>query len=351
MRIGHDRCIPGLKGLVQKIHDTSESKVIPQIIDFLKISVRDPQKYLSRLMPRYPAHPELLHYDEATLERLLTPREWQDYRMGYRQRVEDLSRDELTQLPGLFARAARRAREAGFDGVELHFAHAYTLASFLSRTNRRTDEYGGPALENRLRLPLEVIKAVRLEVGHDFTLGLRFLGSEDVEGGSELEDACAFAVAFAKAGVDFISVSRGGRFDDARQPRIGEAAYPYTGHSGLMCMPTHAYQEGYNLHLPAGIRAAVRAAGFETPVVGAGRLNTYAIAETALQTGALDLVGMARGLLADPDWPRKTRDGTGEIHYCKYNNICEALDRKHLPVRCQLWMKKPVGQLHAPEDW
>src|SRR5262249_2085740 len=146
----------------------------------------------------------------------------EDFRNGYRQRIEDLPLDEIQRIPDWFASAARRAREAGFDGVELHFAHAYTMASFLSVTNRRTDAYGG-SLENRLRLPLEVVEAVRGAAGREFLLGCRFLGSEDIlnqDGvlrGNTLADAQAIAVALARAGLDFLSVSRGGKFDDAKQ--------------------------------------------------------------------------------------------------------------------------------------
>lgn len=147
-------------------------------------------------------------------------------------------------------------------------------------------------------------------------------------------------------------MSRGGRFEDAKRPALGHAAYPYTGHSGLMCMPTREYAEGYNLHLPRAIRAAVREAGCSTPVVGSGRINTLEVAEGALRRGDCDLVGMARGLLADPDWPRKVRAGNAEaVHACKYTNVCEALDRAHKPVRCQLWMKHPGGGMHPPDAW
>jgi 2,4-dienoyl-CoA reductase-like NADH-dependent reductase (Old Yellow Enzyme family) len=343
LRIGHDRYIPALRDLADRIHDAGDVRVIPQIIDFLKISRRDPARALVRLEARYPG---CSAWSEAELQARLTPREWRDYAWGWRQQIEDLGLTEIRSLPGLFAAAARRAREAGFDGVELHFAHAYTMASFLSRTNARTDDYGG-SLANRARLALEVIAAVRAEVGRDFLVGSRFLGREDVPGGSEVEDAAWFGVQFAAAGLDFLSISRGGRFEDAKRPAVGEAAYPYTGHSGRMCMPTKDDPEGMNLPLSAAVRAAVRAAGHTTPVVGAGRIDRFEVAEGALQRGELDLVGMARGLLADPDWPKKVREGR-EFHACKYTNVCEALDRKHLPVRCQLWMKQAK---HPPEGW
>lgn len=346
LRIGHDRYVPALTELARRIHGEGDVRVIPQVIDFLKIARRDQNRSLARLESRYPG---CSAWSETELQARLSPREWRDHAWGYRQQIEDLGITEIKSLPGLFAGAARRSREAGFDGVELHFAHAYTMASFLSATNARTDDYGG-SRENRVRLALEVIDAVRAEVGRDYLVGCRFLGCEDVPGGTEVEDAAWFGVEFASAGLDFLSISRGGRFEDAKRPKIGDAAYPYTGHSGTMCMPTREYPVGTNLHLPAAIRAAVRAAGFETPVVGAGRINTFEIAEGALQAGQLDLVGMARGLLADPDWPRKVFQGQ-EPHFCRYTNVCEALDRNHLPVRCQLWMKLPNGGMHPPDEW
>ena len=341
LRLSHDRFVPALRELVAGMRaaapDPDRLRVVPQVIDFLKIARRDPVRALAHLEARYPG---CAGWDEAKLQAVLTPREWRDYAWGYRQQVEDLDADAIGAVPGHFARAAVRARDAGFDGVELHFAHAYTMASFLSATNGRRDEYGG-SLCNRLRLPLAVIAAVRAAVGEDFALGLRMLGSDDVPGGTTIDEAAQIAVAFAAAGVNFISVSRGGRFEDAARPRIGAAAYPYTGRSGLLCMPTHDFPDGANLPLPRQIRAAVRAAGHTTPIVGAGRINTAEVAERALADGDLDLVGMARGLLADPDWPQKARGAlSGPIRYCKFTNACEALDRAHLPVRCQLWWKQ-----------
>jgi 2,4-dienoyl-CoA reductase-like NADH-dependent reductase (Old Yellow Enzyme family) len=251
-------------------------------------------------------------------------------------------------LPQLFAEAAVRAEAAGFDGVELHYAHAYTMASFLSRTNDRPDGYGG-ARENRVRLPLEVFAEVRRRVSRTFAVGCRFLADECIEGGSSVDDASYFGIAFAEAGMDFISTSRGGKFDDAKQPTIGAAAYPYTGRSGYECMPQFISDErgpfGRNSEATATVRSAIRAAGFPVPVVCTGGIHNFEMAEGLLACGACDIVGAARQSLADPDWFRKTRLGLGhEVRVCEYTNYCEGLDQKHKPVTCQLWDKLPSSE-------
>ena len=287
----------------------------------------------------------LIALPDEELMKCLSPREAEDLQMGYRERVDDLHLPHIKELPqvlpGLFADAADRARAAGFDGVELHFAHAYTMASFLSRTNRRTDGYGGDR-GGRIRLPLEVAAAVRERVGDDFTVGCRYLSDEVIQGGSRVNDAVWFGDRLASCGLDFLSVSKGGKFDDARQPRVGEAVYPYTGESGHECMPTVRIGGlgpfGRNLPAVHAIRDAVRTSGFDTPIVAAGGINSFELAEAALRNGDCDLVGAARQSLADPDWWRKMELGRGaEIRRCIYTNYCEGLDQKHVPVTCQLW--------------
>jgi 2,4-dienoyl-CoA reductase-like NADH-dependent reductase (Old Yellow Enzyme family) len=244
-------------------------------------------------------------------------------------------------LPDLFAAAARRAREAGFDGVELHYAHAYTMASFLSALNTRDDGYGG-AREHRARLPLEVFRAVRQEVGDAFPVGVRFLTEDCVAGGNTVEDSEYFGVAFARAGFDYLSLSRGGKFEDAKQPKVGWAVYPYTGPSGWECMPTTLGDArgpfGRNVDATARIRRAVRAAGFDTPVVATGGISTFDQAEAILARGDADIVGAARQSLADPDWYLKIRHGRGgEVRRCTFTNYCEGLDQMHKQVTCKLW--------------
>ena len=352
LRLSHDRYVPGLRALREEMRAASDSLVIPQIIDFLKIATRKPtREYLAGMVKRGRLPEATLAVSDADFEAKLEAhlpdlRDRRDFHFGYRQTIEDLSRSEIRQIPGWFAAAARRARQAGFDGVELHFAHAYTMASFLSVTNRRTDEYGG-SFENRMRLPLEVIAAVHEEVGRDFLVGCRYLGSEDILGedgrlhGNTLEDARAIGVELGRAGLDFLSISRGGKFDDAKQPPIGEAAYPYTGWSGGRCIPREKQDPfGVNVPLAAGIRDAVRAAGLAVPVVAAGKIHTFEQAEGLLRDGKADLIGMARALLADPDLPRKWKAGADEqSHGCVFCPYCEHEDQHHRVVTCTLWPK------------
>jgi len=215
------------------------------------------------------------------------------------------------------------------------------MASFLSARNDRDDGYG-TSIEGRARLPLEVFEAVRALVGSSYAVGCRFLCDEIIEGGSRVEDAIQFGLLFARAGMDFLSLSTGGKFDDAKQPKVGEAAYPYTGPSGYECMPTALSDArgpfGRNVEKQARIREALRKEGLSTPTVAAGGIGTFVQAESILAEGKADLVAAARQSLADPDWFSKLRLGRGaEIRRCIYSNYCEALDQRHRQVTCQLW--------------
>jgi 2,4-dienoyl-CoA reductase-like NADH-dependent reductase (Old Yellow Enzyme family) len=217
------------------------------------------------------------------------------------------------------------------------------MASFLSRKNTRDDGYGG-SLENRARLPLEVFREVRARTGKHFAVGCRFLADECIDGGSDADDAAYFGVAFAKAGMDFISTSRGGKFDDAKQPGVGGAAYPYTGPSGYECMPQYISDErgpfGRNVDATTAVRNAIHAEGLDTPVVCTGGVHNFEFAEQMLADGVCDIVGSARQSLADPDWFLKTKLGLGDqVRICEFTNYCEGLDQKHKTVTCQLWDK------------
>lgn len=370
LRIGDDRFVPGLARLVDAVRRASggETRLLIQLIDFLAIRRRpEPEKFFrqylritdrhraaldARAWPENAVRERLASLPEAEVTEVLDARELEALRMGYRERVTDTDlphiRDLPRTLPKLYGAAARRAREAGFDGVELHYAHAYTMASFLSARNDRSDGYGG-AREHRVRLPLEVFRRVREVVGADYTVGCRYLAEECIEDGPSfgVDDAAWFGVEFARAGMDFLSLSRGGKFEDAKQPAIGRSAYPYTGPSGYECMPQYISDQrgpfGRNVEPASRIRMAVRAAGFSTPVVVSGGIHGFEQAETLLREGKADLVGFARQSLADPDWFRKVKLGRGaEVRVCIYTNYCEALDQKHAEVTCELWDREAL---------
>ncbi len=369
LRISHDRYIEGLKRLVDAVREASngQTRLLIQLIDFLNIRRRpDPEKYFERFLHITPEHRQALNLQDApegevrvtlaslsneALENILTAREWDALQFGARDRVTDMNNSAVADLPQtlpkLFAAAATRAKAAGLDGVELHYAHAYTMSSFLSATNTRTDGYGGDP-QGRVRLPLEVYEAVRESVGSNYTVGCRFLSDEIIKQGSGIDDACFFAKAFAGAGMNFLSLSRGGKFDDAKQPRVGAAAYPYTGQSGYECMPAYLSDEqgpwGRNVEPVAQIRAVIREAGFATPIVTAGGIYSFDQAEALLANDKADIVGFARQALADPDWFEKVRAGQGsEVMLCRYSNYCEGLDQKHKQVTCELWDREKLN--------
>lgn len=305
LRISSDEFKPGLTELAKRCKDVSPSKVVPQIIHFLKIA-----------------------------------------RNGWRQTIDTLSLDDISAIRSAYVSAAVRARECGFDGVELHMAHAYTLSSFLSRLNPRRDAYGG-SLENRLRLPSEVLSAVRAAVGDDFAVGLRFVGEECVKNGYTLSESTLIAERFSRLGAAWISLSAGGKFEDAMH-RPGEVLYPYTGYSGDRCMPGKQYPDGANAYLAAGVKSHLRERSLTTPVAVAGKIATRSMANEILARGDADLIAMARALLADPDIPRKWREGRDDtVVRCLYGNVCKALDEAFRPVVCTLW---PKGSRSAPRS-
>ena len=377
LRIGHDRFLPGLKQLVETVREASagHTKLFIQIIDFLAVKRRpDPAKYFHRFLQITEHHRQAIseltedsnwisadegkiraflnQSPDEIIDRVLKERELESLRFGYRERVTDMDLSHIRELPQvlplIFSDAARRAREVGFDGVELHYAHAYTMAGFLSALNDRADGYGGPR-ENRARLPLEVYRAVRRTVGDDYVVGVRFLGDEVIAGGNRIEDAAYFGVEFAKAGMDYLSISKGGKFEDAEQPKVGQAVYPYTGQSGYECMPTTLSDQrgpfGRSVPLVAKIRRAVNVAGFKTPIVATGGITTFEQAEAIIQSGDADIAGLARQALADPDWFVKAKTGHGDdIRRCTYTNYCEALDQAHRQVTCKLWDRKQLDE-------
>jgi dimethylglycine catabolism A len=374
LRIGDDRFIPGLQELVRTVRRASggRSRLFIQIIDFLRIRRRPaPERFFRDYLVITDRHRALLPGSDREIREalaglpeeewpgFLTERELESVRFGERERVSDTElphiRDLPEVLPDLFARAAARAEQAGFDGVELHYAHAYTMASFLSALNTRADGYGGPR-EQRVRLPREVFRAVRAAVSERCVVGCRFLAEECVAGGNTAADAAWFGAELAREGMDYLSLSRGGKFEDAKQPRVGWSRYPYTGPSGYECMPTVRSDErgpfGRNRDATRAVRDAVRAAGCPTPIVLSGGISTFEQAEALLASGAADVIASARQSLADPDWFRKLRLGLGhEVRRCVFTNYCEGLDQVHKPVTCKLWDHLDGEHRLTAPDW
>ena len=308
VRISDDRYVPGLTELVKDIRKVNrEIKIGIQIMQFLKIA-----------------------------------------RSGWRQKVEDFKKEDLPKIVQDHVDGAKRALGAGFEFIELHMAHAFVLASFLSRVNKRKDGYGGK-FENRMRLPTEVYQAVRQTVGEDYPLGIRINGEDFIVEGNTLEQSTRIARRFAELGVDFISVSAGDRFEDAATPEEGNPPDPMSGYSGHRMSPWWWWPDGTHVYLAEGVRKAVRKAGYDTPIVTAGKIREPGHAEEILGEEKADIIGLCRALLCDPDWPIKAKDGRGkEIVRCVACNWCLEADSRYEKVNCCRW---PEGSLVAPEPF
>ncbi|MFZ5925087.1 MAG: FAD-dependent oxidoreductase, partial [Bacillota bacterium] len=189
---------------------------------------------------------------------------------------------------------ARRAKAAGFDAVEIHGAHGYLISEFLSPyANKRTDEYGG-SLDNRMRFPLEVVRAVRQAVGPDYPLIYRMNAEDKVPGGLTLDETKPFAARLEREGINALHVSAG------------------VYESVAWIIQPMSLPRGCLLDLAQGIKSVVK-----IPVIAVGRINDPQVAETALSEGKADLISFGRELLTDPDMPRKVTEGRlGEIRRC-----------------------------------
>jgi hypothetical protein len=227
-------------------------------------------------------------------------------------------------------------------------AHGYLLASFISPlTNRRKDEYGGDTLEGRLRLIERIFDNIRRKAGADFPVGVRFLADEFIKDGYTVSDAKLIGLRLTQLGAAYLSLSVGGKFEDAVH-LPGQVPYPYTGYSGDRCMPGDWYPPMPHVQFSAEVKAFIKSYGYDTPVATAGKISNPDDAERLVAGGAVDIIGIARGLLADPDWPRKVHQGQRDrIVKCDYCNVCKHLDGTHMRVICALW---PQGALQAPPD-
>jgi 2,4-dienoyl-CoA reductase-like NADH-dependent reductase (Old Yellow Enzyme family) len=231
----------------------------------------------------------------------------------------ELTKEEIRSIIQKFGSAAAKVKEARFDFVEVHGAHGYLPCQFFSAAdNKRTDEYGGD-LSGRMRFGLELVESMRSQAGNNFPIFYRIGAEEKRPGGITIKESQRFAGELEKAGVDVFDVSIG---------------LP----SGRNASPTKRAKMGTFAHLAEAIKKSVT-----VPVMAVGRINLPEVAESILEEGKADLIGIARQLIADPYWPKKVQEGRAdEIVACKSCNTC------FIPMRSGTW--KPGNPICAVNE-
>ncbi|AQZ96482.1 FAD-dependent oxidoreductase [Halopseudomonas phragmitis] len=309
--VSDDRFIPGLQRLAERVHQHG-AKIAMQLQHAGKTATRDLAEGRELWVPSMP--PPL----KTDMMAALTPEELGNFISGNkgagRPTIRVMQKPDIEQMVEWFASAAARAQQAGFDGVEIHAAHSYIIAGFLSPYyNKREDEYGG-SIENRARLMLEILREVRSRTGDTFGVWLRLDAKElHTEGGITLDECKAFARMAEAAGADAVSVS----------------AYA-TIKTGV------AFTEAPLVQKPAGFLdwAAEVKQAVKVPVIAVGRLEPE-VAEKAIANGQCDFVAMARKMLADPELPNKlARNDAASIRPCIYCYVCVSQIFVNERVKC-----------------
>ena len=232
-----------------------------------------------------------------------------------REIPRELSVEEILELEEQFAEAARRAKEAGMDAIEIHGAHGYLVAQFMSGyANRRSDAYGGD-LEGLLRFPTDIIHKIRAKVGPDYPIIFRLSGDERVAGGRTIQETKTIIPLLEQAGANAFHVSTG-----------VYASFNYI-------IAPMAISPGYNVNAAAEVKKAT-----SVPVIAVGRVNDPRMAEEILKEDQADLVSMGRASLADPELPKKAAEGNYEdIRWCIGCNqgcIDRILDLEEAGISC-----------------
>ena len=293
--LSHDKFIPGHQKLAEAIHNGG-SKGLVQIVDKTSLSMS--------------------------------------------KKPSDFSVAEIEQIIDYFVQGARRAKAAGFDGVDFHFAHIYTVHQFLSRASNKRDDEWGKGVEGRAKMAVEIIKRTREEAGPGFILAPRYCGDEFRLWGNTLKDTRPMSQMFIDSGANMLDVSAGGQPHSVAGADRSKNQYAYVDGSGAFLGRTHPgpeYPDGANVHLAEGIRKAVNAA---VPVMAVGKIRTPELAEEILQENKGDLIGIARGLLIDPDFPKKASEGRGdEIIKCTCCNFCHKELKRANIVTCAVLAK------------
>lgn len=305
--ISDDRFLPGLKTLTDRIHSHG-AKVAVQLHHGGLVAGYSSDAFDQELWA--PCYPPPMQGDFIDY---FLPEEMAGF-SGKMPRLKLLEQADLDLVVSQFGSAATRAKAAGFDAIEIHGGHGYLLSSFMSpKTNSRSDNYGG-SLENRARLLLRVIGAVRDAVGPDFPVWVKLDSVEHgKDGGITLELAIEAARLVEAAGVDAITVS----------------AYHDTGKGKLHSASNIPHEPETNIPAAEAIKAAVR-----VPVIASGRVEVEA-ADAHIAAGKYDFLAMGRKLLADPDLPAKLAGNAPEmIRPCIYCYTCVSTAYVRQPLRC-----------------
>jgi 2,4-dienoyl-CoA reductase-like NADH-dependent reductase (Old Yellow Enzyme family)/thioredoxin reductase len=232
-----------------------------------------------------------------------------------REIPRELSSNEVYEIVEKFGDAAVRACDAGFDAIEVHGAHGYLIAQFMSAySNKRVDEFGG-SFHNRMRFPIEIIHNIRRKIGSSFPLMFRISGEEKIPGGRTIDETRMIARMLVEAGIDAIDVSVG-----------------VTGSGNYIIAPA-AVPPGFLLSFSEEIKKAV-----SVPVISVGRINHPMLAEDAIETGKVDLIAWGRSSLADPELPNKVAAG-------QLDDICPCIACLQGCTRLLLLHADPLSKL------
>lgn len=236
-----------------------------------------------------------------------------------------MTREEILHTVRKYGEAARRARDIGFDAIEIHCGHSYLMSQFISPYyNKRTDEFGG-SVENRLRFPRMVLEEVRKQVGPWFPIIVRISAEERVEGGNTLEDTLEYLEYLDKF-VDLYDVSCG--LNPSLQYQID----------------SNFLEDGWRSYMARAVKDK-----FGKPVMNAGNYRDPEVVEKILESGDVDIVGMGRGLIAEPDWVNKVENGQEELlRKCISCNVGCAGNRigVNRPIRCTVNPAVPEGDVY-----
>ena len=306
--ISDDRFLPGLTELVARVHRHG-AKIAAQLHHGGLAAGYSASAFDAPLWA--PCYPPPMQGDFISY---FLPEEMGAFAATKPPQMKLMEQADIDLVVSQFAAAARRAKVAGFDGVEIHSAHGYLLSSFISpKTNSRTDGYGG-TLPNRLRFLLEVIAAVRSEVGADFPVWCKLDACEiGKEGGIVLSDAIEAAKLVEAAGVDAITVS----------------SYHNVGMGKLHSASNVPHDPESNIPASVAIKAAV-----SLPIIASGRVEAEA-ADAHIRQGKYDFLAMGRKLLADPTLPNKLAAGQADqVRPCVYCYTCVSNAYIRQPLRC-----------------